>query len=189
MDFERLEPPKQSSRVGAVRILPKRPVHEKVAKNYLNESRKCLPNGATGPPWALLGPTCEILKDLGGGCFLLIFGSAENCKEIESITDLWTPRDPKHSHNRQPGRPPNSLRSQHSRQSGKVLDACGFQRLYAGYKVSLLQNHLREINLFQFRPVLEREHAATLARALLAKGPKVGCSPSASAPLAMGGRC
>ena len=58
---------------------------------------------------------------------------------------------------------------------------------YAGYKVSLLQNHLREINLFQFRPVLEREHAATLARALLAKGPKVGCSPSASAPLAMGG--
>ena len=40
---------------------------------------------------------------------------------------------------------------------------------YAGYKVSLLQNHLREINLFQFRPVLEREHAATLARALLAK--------------------
>ena len=116
MDFERLEPRKQSSRVGAVRILPKRPVREKASENDLNASRKCLPNGATGPPWALLGPTCEILKDFGGGCFLLIFGAAENYKEIESITDLLTPRDPKHSQLHQPGRPPNSLRSQHSRQ-------------------------------------------------------------------------
>ena len=82
MDFERLEPRKQSSRVGAVRILLKRPVREKVSKNYLNESHKCFPNEATGPPWALLGPICEILKDLGGRRFLMIFGSAGNCKEI-----------------------------------------------------------------------------------------------------------
>ena len=97
MDFERLEPRKQSSRVGAVRILLKRPVREQVAKNYLNESPDAFQHGATGPPWALLGPTCEILKDFGGGRFLLIFGSAEHCKEIESITDLLTPRDLKHS--------------------------------------------------------------------------------------------
>ena len=73
MDFERLEPRKQSSRVGAVRILLKRPVREKVAKNYLNESPNAFQHGATGPPWALLGPTCEILKDLGGGRFFVDF--------------------------------------------------------------------------------------------------------------------
>ena len=82
MDFERLEPRKQSSRVGAVRILPKRPVRENVAKNNLKESEKSLPNGATGPPWALLGPTCEILKDFGGGRFLLIFDRRKTAKKL-----------------------------------------------------------------------------------------------------------
>ncbi len=82
MDFERLEPRKQSSRVGAVRILLKRPVREKVAKNYLNESPKCLPNGATGPPWALLGPTCEILKDFGGGRFLWFYDRQKTVKKL-----------------------------------------------------------------------------------------------------------
>ena len=82
MDFERPEPRKQSSRVGAVRILLKRPVREKVAKNYLNENPNAFQNGATGPPWALPGPTCEILKDFGGGRFLLIFDRRKTAKKL-----------------------------------------------------------------------------------------------------------
>ena len=82
MDFERLEPRKQSSRVGAVHILLKRPVREKAAKNDLKENPKYLPNGATGPHGALLWPTCEILKDLGGGRFVLFFDRRKTAKKF-----------------------------------------------------------------------------------------------------------
>ena len=82
MDFERLEPRKQSSRVSAVRILLERPVRENVAENDLNESPNAFQLGATAPPWALLGPTSEILRVVGGGRFWVIFDRRKTAKKL-----------------------------------------------------------------------------------------------------------
>ena len=82
MDFERLEPRKQSSRVGAVRILLERPVRENVAENDLNKSPNAFQHGATAPPWALLWPTCDLLRVLGGGRFLVIFDRRKTAKKF-----------------------------------------------------------------------------------------------------------
>ena len=64
MDFERLGPQEQSSRVHGVRFDKKPCIAEWVTKMNQNESPNGSPNGAKSSPWALLGLTLVILEGL-----------------------------------------------------------------------------------------------------------------------------
>ena len=81
MIFERLEPRKSCSRVGAVHILLKRVVAEMATKKVQNES----PNGSQNEPkigpQKVLGCYFVILECFLGMLFLLDFWSAKKCLE------------------------------------------------------------------------------------------------------------
>ena len=91
MDFERLGPQEQSSRVHGVRFVENRCIAEWVTKMDQNGDQNELQNRSKLSHLALLGPTFDILEGSGKGSFLTDFRSAKSADKNRWMLALGRP--------------------------------------------------------------------------------------------------
>ena len=91
MDFERLGPQEQSSRVHGLRFVENRCIAEWVTKMDQNGDQNELQNRSKLSHLALLGPTFELLEGSGKGCFLTDFRSAKSADKNRWMLALGRP--------------------------------------------------------------------------------------------------